>query len=137
VGNRGYSAVRVQIAADLNQNGRRDRVLDHESRNLADQLTGASNKLNAAEERRYLAELAKRSYDVEIHVRACDVALRQRLNDSAGRNWKNGYRAMAVFDFLARAGSEVALAKMWDNLPSIFQQTRFSAQVCARCVHVG
>jgi len=129
LGNRGYANVRLLLSSNLAQAAARDRQSAIESKGLVDQLTSSSSVLKRGPEMaRVLAEVAKRSFDVCTHADVADVLLKQRLSESSGRNWKPGFRAMAVLDHLARAGSEVALASMWDNLPGIFAQTKFSAQ---------
>ena len=128
VGNRGYVALRVQLASNLAQGSARDRHLCMESRNFVDMLTSGNSTLKRGPETtRVLGEVAKRSFDCQSYLDASEVLLNSRLADSAGRNWKFGFRVMAVYDFLARAGCEVSLASCWDNLALIFAQTRFSA----------
>src|SRR5205823_992657 len=70
-------------------------------------------------------EVAKRSFE-SLMFEAIDGLLQARLKDSQGRNWKNGYKALAIVDFCIRAGSELCISSCFDTLSTIFALTRFS-----------
>jgi hypothetical protein len=89
---------------------------------LASEAT--SNSPPKADEKETFRALAKLSCDVE-KCNALMSLLWRRCDDSQGRNWKHGHKAMRLLFFLLSAGSEPCLASAWDNLSRIHKLSFF------------
>lgn len=95
-----------------------------------------SNSASKSPEKDTFNSIAKRSFDFA----SCTAILNtlwQRINDSTGRNWKYGLKALKLLYFLLSSGSEMVVASVWNNLGLIHNLTRFSTDaigVTARSV---
>ena len=71
-------------------------------------------------------KLAIRTYDAVMCARILDVVW-VRLDDSAGRNWRHGHKALQLLQFLLSAGSEMVVAGALKHISKIYALTRFKS----------
>ncbi|KAH9260350.1 hypothetical protein BASA81_001520 [Batrachochytrium salamandrivorans] len=124
---RGFSAFRLAYSQANIQFFSQERQSLANLRQAVMELTGSSKEaVNTVN--KITTELAKRTFDTFACREGIQMALQQRYMDSAARNWKLVFKTLGLSMFLIKAGSELCVAQLWDDLKPVFDFTRYSVQ---------
>lgn len=127
LGSRGYSFLKSQLAQQQIAATSAERNALVLAKNAVFELTSVSGKSRPELVNKATTEIAKRSFDCFAHVEGTQVAIRQRLLDCSGRNWKHAYKTLGLLGLLVRAGSELVVAGCWNDMALIYELTKYTA----------
>lgn len=127
LGNKGYAGLRSQLISQQQATFGPERTATQQANQAVLEITGSGGAKGRSDlVTRHTGEIAKKTFDVSVFYEGVDAAIKARLADCQGRNWKYAYKTLGLLNLLLRMGSELVIASCLDDLGTLFELTRFS-----------